>query len=199
MARKGKKAKSVRSVDQACKDALKEDDVARGALEYFFPDVDIAHAKLKRLPTVENAVVDRNDDSPPLRFERTRDSLYLVSLPDRNDRTVIGLEMQADADASMPLRSMVYDAIDLDSQKQAVAARHEKAKDLRKGEFIRGFSRGDRVMPVITGVINLGSRRIPESMKDVMYKTSFSRYVLYDRTHYVMNVRYVENEVLDRM
>ncbi len=55
-------------------------------------------------------------------------------------------------------RNMLYDAIKYDEQVNAKRKRHRKERDegLKKDEFVSGFSRSDRIMPVVTLVLYFG-------------------------------------------
>lgn len=70
---------------------------------------------------------------------------------------LMGVENQTDVHYAMPLRAMLYDALEYDSQYKAIAKEHRKNKDLNEKEFISGFSKEDKIIPVITVVVYYGA------------------------------------------
>lgn len=71
-------------------------------------------------------------------------------------RLLIGVEEQGHIHYAMPIRIMDYDSTSYSAQKTAITGRHRRAKDLRDDEFLSGFSRKDRLLPVITLVLYCG-------------------------------------------
>lgn len=63
---------------------------------------------------------------------------------------VIGIENQADTHYAMVVRNMLYDALNYSSQVRACAKVHRENNDLSGAEFLSGFSKEDRLIPVIT-------------------------------------------------
>ena len=70
---------------------------------------------------------------------------------------VIGIENQDKVHYGMPIRIMMEDAASYDRQMRQIQRRHRAWHDLKGGEFLGGFSRYDRVHPVITICIYYGS------------------------------------------
>lgn len=70
----------------------------------------------------------------------------------------LGIEGQEHIHYAMPPKNMIYDAVDYDSQVREIAKEHKKNKDLTGDEYISGFSKEDKLVPVITLVIYFGSR-----------------------------------------
>ncbi len=69
---------------------------------------------------------------------------------------IIGLENQADVQYAMPVRCMLYDAEQYSRQVSATSKRHRREipdKKVSGGEYLSGFYREDRILPVITIVI----------------------------------------------
>ena len=63
---------------------------------------------------------------------------------------IIGIENQNDTHYAMVVRNMIYDALNYSSQVEMVAKRHRKNKDLTNSEFLSGFAKSDKLVPVIT-------------------------------------------------
>ena len=73
---------------------------------------------------------------------------------------IVGIENQTEVHYAMPVKSMIYDALSYSSQVRIAAASHSEAKDRKGhngGEFLSGFYKDDRLIPVITLVIYFGA------------------------------------------
>ena len=57
----------------------------------------------------------------------------------------------------MPVKNMVYDALNYGRQVEKLAKSHRKKKDLSGDEFLSGFSKTDKIKPVITLTIYFGA------------------------------------------
>lgn len=69
---------------------------------------------------------------------------------------IIGLENQDHVHQGMPVRIMMSDAASYDKQLRQLRRHHRRKRDLSGDEFISGFSRRDKVHPVITICIYYG-------------------------------------------
>ena len=69
---------------------------------------------------------------------------------------LIGVENQMEIHYAMPIRSFVYDAAGYDEQLKKISTRNKKRKDLRGAEFLSGFRKTDKVIPVCTMVLYYG-------------------------------------------
>ena len=64
---------------------------------------------------------------------------------------LIGVENQTDIHYAMPIKNMLYDAMNYDSQVREAAAKHRAHSEYGSGaEFLSGFHKEDRLTPVIT-------------------------------------------------
>lgn len=88
-------------------------------------------------------------------LEKYRDILRMYE--DRFLLLVIGVENQDNVNYCMPLRHMMYDAIKYENQRAAIEKGHREKKDLKGAEFTSGFSKTDRLIPVITLAVYWGS------------------------------------------
>ena len=95
-------------------------------------------------------------------IQKYRDLLRLLSaMSDSNAAyLLLGLENQSEASNAMPAKNMLYDAAEYVRQVEASARSHrEHAKNhpgesrVSPGEFLSGFHKGDRLLPVITLVV----------------------------------------------
>ena len=72
---------------------------------------------------------------------------------------LLGVENQSKVHTAMPIRNMLYDVLSLIGQVEAASRSYRQAGDYGKdtAEFLSGFHREDRVLPVITIVIHWGA------------------------------------------
>lgn len=82
---------------------------------------------------------------------------------------LLGIENQSDVHYAMPVRNLLYDALNYGQQVSEIASEHRKEKDLRNAEFLSGFSKEDKIIPVITLTVYFGSDKWdgPRSLKDM--------------------------------
>ena len=69
---------------------------------------------------------------------------------------VLGIENQRDIHYAMPVRIFNYDSAQYKEQWDEIKKRHRIRKDLQGAEFLSGFSKKDRLVPVITVVVYFG-------------------------------------------
>ena len=68
---------------------------------------------------------------------------------------LIGIENQTNVHFAMPVRNMLYDALSYAEQVLKKEKLHRKQKDkMSGGEFLSGFCREDKLLPVVTLVVN---------------------------------------------
>lgn len=87
-----------------------------------------------------------------LAVEKVRDLLKACCLK-RSDEVmylIIGIENQTDIHYAMVIRNMLYDALNYTSQVNEHSKQHKKEKDLAGDEFLSGFGKNDKLIPVIT-------------------------------------------------
>ncbi|MBO4902013.1 MAG: transposase [Lachnospiraceae bacterium] len=85
--------------------------------------------------------------------QKMRDVLKLCNIRHSKYATfvLLGIESQDKANYVMPVRDMLYDALNYSSQVQKIKRQHMEAGDLKTGaEFMSGFSKSDTLIPVIT-------------------------------------------------
>jgi hypothetical protein len=70
--------------------------------------------------------------------------------------TVVFLENQTDIHYAMPVRVMNEESMYYHEQWRTTAKKHEMDKDIKGAEFISGFARNDKLLPVITIVVYWG-------------------------------------------
>ena len=101
--------------------------------------------------------------------QKYRDKLkYLSAMTDHSAvYLLLGLEIQSEIHYAMPVKVMVYDALQYSEQVQKIVSRHSATGKNNKGadtaytdadEYLSGFTKQDILIPVVTLVIYFGSR-----------------------------------------
>lgn len=84
---------------------------------------------------------------------------------------IFGIENQTDIHYAMPVRNMIYDALQYGKQVSETTARHKKEKDWENTqEYLSGFRKTDKLLPVITLVLYFGTTPWdgPESLHEML-------------------------------
>ena len=114
---------------------------------------------LKELDTKGAIVLDANGIEKAESFvQKERDVLkYLAGKMDgKRIYLLLGLESQSEIHYAMPVKTLLYDSLCYAKQVEKTARAHREAKDYgshTKGEFLSGFYKEDRLIPVITLVL----------------------------------------------
>ena len=59
---------------------------------------------------------------------------------------------------AMPVRNVLYDAINYSNQVERIARENRESKSLKRAQFLSGFKKTDRLIPVITIVVYFGNK-----------------------------------------
>ena len=91
--------------------------------------------------------------------EKVRDikKNWIIKMDNHAAYIMIGIENQTHTNYTMPVRNMLYDVLEYESQLQKYAKQHRKVGDLNGDEYISGFSKKDKLIPVVTLVIYFGA------------------------------------------
>lgn len=83
----------------------------------------------------------------------------------------LGIENQSDIHYAMPVKNLIYDALNYGQQVDHLAKEHRRKRDVSGDEFLSGFSKTDKIRPVITLTIYFGADRwdAPRCLMDMMY------------------------------
>ena len=104
--------------------------------------------------------------------QKYRDTLktLAVKTDDRYTYLVLGIENQSHVHYAMPVRNMLYDAMQLEKQVRDLASQYRKeGKNGTSEEYLSGMRKEDRLSPVITLVINFGGKKwdAPLSLREM--------------------------------
>ena len=117
--------------------------------------------------------------------ERTRDVVKSFTAMTDSDTAyvVLAIEAQSHIHYAMPVRNMVYDALQYSEQVQKIVSRHRKAGKAcyaDADEYLSGFKKEDTIIPVVTLVIYFGSREWDGAMSiHEMFKNYDERLLSY--------------------
>lgn len=146
---------------------------------YFFDGRQLIQPKdLEPLDTAELVSIvghfsNFNNLGTPSHIQKMRDILKTAIIKHTHDRIyiIIGIENQSDIHYAMPVRTMLYDALNYARQTENTAKLHRKNHDLKNtSEFLSGFAKTDKLTPVITLTVYLGSEtwNAPRSLYEML-------------------------------
>lgn len=101
----------------------------------------------------------KSDKVTPDLIQRYRDLIKNACIMTDNKATylIVGIENQSEVQYAMPVKDMLYDAEQYARQVSEIAKKHRDdirhGKRVTSGEFLSGFYKDDRLVPVITIVI----------------------------------------------
>ena len=168
--------------DVITKDYIRQNDVFADACNYLIYEgkAVIDPEDLKEMDPVELGILSeserhRKDREKPESVQKYRDVLKsaVVMQDDQEAYLIIGIENQTDIHYAMPVRNMIYDALQYGKQVDQTARRNQRNRRTRvqkKGEFLSGFYKEDKLIPVITFMIHFGAEEWdgPMSLKEMM-------------------------------
>ena len=130
----------------------------------------IKAANLKPLDPTEIAIIP--EDATGEMVEKIRDLLKQCILmhDDKANYLLLGIENQSDIHYALPVKNMNYDALNYGRQVADIAKEHRKKKDIKdSGEFLSGFTKEDKLKPIITLTIYFGADTwdAPRSLKEM--------------------------------
>lgn len=67
------------------------------------------------------------------------------------------LEIQSDTHFAMPIRIFNEEGMQYQEQWRRIRKQHREKRDLKGAEYVSGFGKSDRLIPVVTIVLHLGS------------------------------------------
>lgn len=113
---------------------------------------------LEELDTREVDVPYGGEDGAKQPVQRTRDVIKsLVAMMDRRTAyLLLAVEAQSHVHNAMPVKNMVYDALQYAKQVSNAAASHKRSGDYKGAdgdEYLSGFMKQDRLLPVVTLVV----------------------------------------------
>ena len=152
-------------LDTCTKDYVEDNNVFADIFNYFLYEGE-QRIRPELLMSVDTAeiVIPYGEEENDVPAQKFRDKMKILSA--KKDMSavylILGLENQSEIHYAMPVKCMVYDAFQYASQVEKTARAHRgerrKAKEkITSGEFLSGFYKEDRLIPVITLVIYFGT------------------------------------------
>ena len=98
----------------------------------------------------------------------------IIKQDDEAAYILLGIENQTDIHYAMPVRNIIYDALQYGKQVADIAAKHRASegdsKGHSRGEYLSGFYKEDKITPVITLVLHFGANEWdgPLSLHEMM-------------------------------
>ena len=115
--------------------------------------------QLRPLDTT-SIVLPYGDDSKPIPVQKYRDILKMVTAmeDDKAAYMLLGIENQSEIHYAMPVRNMLYDSIQYVAQVEETAKSHKMGDRMpeTRAEFLSGFYKTDKLLPVITLTLYFG-------------------------------------------
>ena len=151
--------------DTVTKQYVSDPKVFADAFNYLIYDGEqvIRPEQLTDLDATQFAIPYREDEEgKPEATQKYRDVLKTLAVKTDEYCTylVLGIENQTNVHYAMPVRNMLYDAMQYEKQVRQLAAAHRKKHDAATSdEYLSGMNREDKITPVITLVINFGSKK----------------------------------------
>lgn len=149
--------------DTVTKTFMRENTVFADAFNYliFNGKKVIQPERLQELDTTELVqLIAKGKNNKNESVQKYRDILKAaVIMEDENaDYLLLGIENQTEIHYAMPVRNMIYDALQYGNQVAAIAAQNVKEKKApTRAEFLSGFYKADKLRPVITLVLHFGA------------------------------------------
>ena len=162
--------------DVLTKQYLSQPEVFADAFNYFlFDGRQVIHpGDLKEQDSNELAVI--NKMGKLFTDQKMRDVLKLCTIRRSKKATfvLLGIEAQDRISYVMPVRDCLYDALNYTAQIEAIRKEHMVKGDLKNGaEYLSGFTKKDRILPVITLCICFDKAKWdgPRSLSDMFART----------------------------
>lgn len=166
--------------DTVTKEYMRGNKVFADAFNYLIYDGEqvVKPALLQEFDTTEIAIpfaLDENESPTEDVVQKYRDVLKstVIMQDSRASYILLGVENQTEIHYAMPVRNIIYDALQYGKQVSEVAKRHKNQGDRKghnKGEYLSGFYKEDRIRPVVTLVVHFGADEWdgPLSLYDMM-------------------------------
>lgn len=148
--------------DAVTKDYMQDRDIFADAFNFYLYQGEqvIKPEQLRPLDTT-SIVLPYGENGKPVPVQKYRDVLKTVTAMEDETATylLLGIENQSEIHYAMPVRNMLYDAIQYVAQVEEIAKSHrneDKTPETR-AEFLSGFYNTDRLVPIVTLTLYFGA------------------------------------------
>lgn len=161
--------------DTVTKKYMQDEEIFADAFNFLMYDGEqvIKPESLHPLDTTAIAMPYSNDNcEKPI--QKYRDVLKMATAMEDGNAAylLLGIENQSQVHYAMPVRNMLYDAIQYSNQVNSAAKSHRRAERTgeSQAEYLSGFYRSDKLLPVVTLVVYFGANEwdAPRSVHDMM-------------------------------
>ncbi len=148
--------------DTLTKQYIKDKKVFADVFNYFLYDGKsiIQPEQLHEMDTTE-IIVPYGEDETGIKIQpvqKIRDAIYSVMTLGNKVFMLCGIENQMEPHNAMPVRNALYDILEYAAQIQEAAKAHRDAKNYGEGnDFLSGFHKTDKLVPVYTLIVYWGS------------------------------------------
>ena len=143
--------------DSATKWFMEQNDVFADAVNYLiYGGKEVVKPENLKTKDVTELSIPFGKNGKATTNQKVRDVLKLCALKETSDVAyfMIGIENQSELHYAMPVRNMLYDALNYASQVEKISKKHKDNKDkMDTAEFLSGLKKDDRLIPVITIVV----------------------------------------------
>ena len=145
-------------IDNYTKKYMSDNKVFADAFNFYLYDGEqiINADDLQSIDTTAVATLDNVQLNTSVQKIRDNYKILAVKEDEVGVYVVLGVENEAEINYAEPVKSMVYDALEYARQVAEKAKKHKQDNDTKgisPGEFMRGFHKDDRLVPVVTLVI----------------------------------------------
>ena len=127
----------------------------------------------------------------------------VIKQDEKTSYVLLGIENQTDVHYAMPVRNVIYDALQYGRQVADIAADHRRNKKdfpgKSNGEYLSGFFKEDHIRPIITLVIHFGAEEWdgPLSLHEMMATRDMEilSFVENYRIHLIDSTKLTEEEL----
>ena len=166
--------------DAATKIYMRENTVFADAFNFLIYDGKsvVNPDNLRELDTAELTLPfgtkEEKGTHPEDAVQKYRDILKsaVIKQDDKAAYILLGIENQTGIHYAIPVKNLIYDGLQYGKQVTDIAARHRKNKEKGHsgGEYLSGFYKEDKLIPVITLVIHFGADKWdgPLSLHEMM-------------------------------
>ncbi len=148
--------------DTITKDYMRDKDIFADAFNFLLYGGRqvIKPEQLRPLDTT-SIVLPYGEDGQLVPIQKYRDVLKMVTAmeDDKAAYMLLGIENQSEIHYAMPVRNMLYDAIQYVAQVEDTARSHKMGDKMpeTRAEFLSGFYKTDKLLPVITLTLYFGA------------------------------------------
>ena len=163
------------NIDTSSKAYMSRNKYFADAYNYFAYDGEqiVLPENLTEIDTTQIGIVKNGDNAKMIQKWRDVLKSCVIMHDDKRIYVIMGVENEGKVHYAMPVRNMLYDALEYSDQIAVIAKQHEEKRDLKGDEYVSRFGKNDRILPVVTLVIYFGTKEWdgPRSLKEMFEDT----------------------------